>query len=66
MSNKKLLFKVQPGRGISSIKHQKDFFEGEIVDLSHATAQEIATLEDIGAIVEVDQKEQEKDTVKDG
>lgn len=56
MSDKRL-FKVQPGRGISSQKHGRDFLEGEIVDLSHASGQEIADLLATGAVVEVFEEE---------
>lgn len=47
------IFKVAPGRTAWSNHWQKHFYEGETIDLSHSTDADIATLLEIGAIVEI-------------
>jgi len=53
MAVEKKIYQVAPGQTVSSTKHDKYFFPGEIIDLSHARADEIEALLKAGAIVEV-------------
>ena len=50
MSDK--VYKVAEGRIVWSNKHQKHFYAGETIDLSHAAPAEIATVLNSGAIVD--------------
>ena len=61
-------YKVSAGQTVSSAKHERDFREGEIIDLSHASGADIAILLSAGVIVEIQevQKEEAKKDVKHG
>ena len=54
---------VLPGQIVSSIKYQKDFKEGEVIDLSFASDEDVAALVASGAVKEI--QENKKD-VKNG
>lgn len=54
-------FKVAPGKIVWSEKFQKHFREGEILDLSHASDEDIAKVEATGVIVPVTQEEVKKE-----
>lgn len=51
MNTKTKTFKVAPGHIVWSQKFQKHFREGELLDLSHASDEDIALVEATGAIV---------------
>jgi len=53
MAVEKKIYQVADGQTISSIKHEKNFLAGEIIDLSYARADEVEALLKAGAIVEV-------------
>lgn len=44
------MFEVEKGRAISSAKYGRDFKEGEVIDLSHASDEDIAALVESGAV----------------
>lgn len=66
MSAKSKVFKVAPGRIVWSEKWQKHFREGESLDLSHASDQDIAAVLASGAIVEAAEEKAVKKEASDG
>jgi hypothetical protein len=59
-----VIYRVAQGRTIWSEKHQKHFYEGEIVDLSHASGADIAAVIASGAIVQENLVQIKADTRK--
>ena len=58
----KKLFTVAPGRIVWSEKFQKHFHEGETLDLSHASDEDIAAVLMSGAIVPASKEEVNKES----
>lgn len=65
MTNSKV-FVVAKGQTLSSIKYQKDFHEGESIDLSHASDEDIAALVKAGAIVPAGDAPEVEEEVENG
>lgn len=55
-------FEVEKGRVISSAKYGRDFKEGEVIDLSHASDEDIAALLESGAVKETQKRTMTKAT----
>ena len=56
---------VAPDRVVWSNKHEKHFYAGEEVDLSHLPASDIAAVVQSGAVIEIVEQPTKKD-VKNG
>lgn len=52
MSDKPKIYKVAPGRIATSRKDNLNYHEGQLIDLSHCTDEEIKSLKAIGLVVD--------------